>query len=117
MRKNPGAGRASAQEYGCVEIHGEAKRGKGMTFYDRKLVRMTAVTPEGDDVRLQLPVAAVKRLINQAGKLPLPDDMVQGIDTAELIEIIGTCFEAETEGELLNVSASNGAKFHVSIGD
>ena len=39
-----------------------------MTFYDRKLVRMTAVTPKGDDVKLQLPVAAVKRLIDQAGK-------------------------------------------------
>ena len=77
-----------------------------MTFYDRKLVRMTAVTPKGDDVKLQLPVAAVKRLIDQAGKLPLPDDMVQGIDTAELMEIIRTCFEAETEGELVNVSSS-----------
>ena len=88
-----------------------------MTFYDRKLVRMTAVTPKGDDVKLQLPVAAVKRLINQAGKLPLPDDMVQGIDTAELTEIIRTCFEAETEGELVNVSSSGGAKFRVSIGD
>ena len=85
-----------------------------MTFYDRKLVRMTAVTPKGDDVKLQLPVAAVKRL---AGKLPLPDDMVQGIDTAELMEIIRTCFEAETEGELVNVSSSGGAKFRVSIGD
>ena len=47
-----------------------------MTFYDRKLVRMTAVPPKGDDVKLQLPVAAVKRLIDQAGKLPLPDDVV-----------------------------------------
>ena len=58
-----------------------------MTFYDRKLVRMTAVTPKGDDVKLQL------------------------------LEIIRTCFEAETEGELVNVSSSGGAKFRVSIGD
>lgn len=88
-----------------------------MTFYDRKLVRMTAVTPKGDDVKLQLPVAAVKRLIEHAGKLPLPDDMVQGIDTDELMEIIRTCLEAETEGELVNVSTSNGAELRVSIGD
>ncbi len=88
-----------------------------MTLYDKKLMKITARTARGDDVKLQLPVAAVKRLIRQAGKLPLPDDMVRGIETSEIIGMISDCFEAETEGELLNTASADGSKLSISIGD
>ena len=91
-----------------------AQKGTDMTLYDKKLMKITARTARGDDVKLQLPV---KRLIGQAGKLPLPDDMVRGIETSEIIGMISDCFEAETEGELLNTASADGSKLSISIGD
>ena len=43
-----------------------------MIPYDKRMFRITADDPRGDKVKVQLPVAAVKRLIGTTGKLPVP---------------------------------------------
>lgn len=60
----------------------------------------------GDKVTIQFPVGAVKKILKVTGKLPLPEDQMQGFDLAELMEAINECLDEELDGDIVNVTSS-----------
>jgi hypothetical protein len=63
----------------------------------------------GDNVTIQFPVGAVKRILKVTGKLPLPEEQMQGFDLAELMEAINECLDEELDGDIVNVASAAGS--------
>ncbi len=88
-----------------------------MTPYDKKLVRLTADIPNGDNVMLQLPVAAVKKLAQKAGRLPLPEELLRSVDMDEILKEIDTNFKKRVTGEIFRYDSPDGTKIRITITD
>ena len=81
-----------------------------MIPYDKRMFRITADDPRGDKVKVQLPVAAVKRLIGTTGKLPVPREKLNGMELEDLMRTVEQCLEAETEGDIITIDAVDGTR-------
>lgn len=75
--------------------------------YNRRMLRILVDNQSnGDKVTIQFPVGAVKKILKVTGKLPLPEDQMQGFDLAELMEAINECLDEELDGDIVNVTSS-----------
>ncbi len=75
--------------------------------YNRRMLRILVNNQSnGDKVTIQFPVGAVKKILKVTGKLPLPEDQMQGFDLAELMEAINECLDEELDGDIVNVTSS-----------
>ena len=84
-----------------------------MIPYDKRMFRITADDPRGDKV--QLPVAAVKRLTGTTGKLPVPREKLDGMELEDLMRTVEQCLEAETEGDIITIDAADGTRLRVFV--
>lgn len=83
--------------------------------YDKRMFRIIVDSMQGDKVNVQLPVSAIKRLINATGKLPIPDEKLQGLDITEMMEAVSACLDEEIEGDFVNVEAADGTTVRIFV--
>ena len=83
--------------------------------YGRKMFRIIVDSEEGDKVNIQFPVDAVKKILKVTGKLPIPQEELEGIDLNETMEAISECLDEEVMGDFINVETSDGAKVRIFV--
>lgn len=83
--------------------------------YGKRLFRIIVDSPEGDKVNIQLPIAAVKRLLKATGSLPVPKEKLEGIELEELMSAVAECLDEEMEGDIVSVDAADGTKVRIFI--
>lgn len=77
--------------------------------YAKRMLRILVdEKEEGNKVVVQLPVGAIKKLLNAAGRLPIPEDALEGFNTDELISTIADLLDEEITGEIIDVSSEFG---------
>ncbi|MFQ7473298.1 MAG: hypothetical protein ACLRLX_03725, partial [Anaerovoracaceae bacterium] len=64
---------------------------------------------------IQFPVDAVKKILKVTGKLPIPQEELEGIDLNETMEAISECLDEEVMGDFINVETSDGAKVRIFV--
>lgn len=75
--------------------------------YNRRMLHILVDNESnGDKVTIQFPVGAVKKILKVTGKLPLPEEQMQGFDLAELMDAINECLDEELDGDIVNVTSS-----------
>lgn len=83
--------------------------------YDRKMFRIIVDSAQGDKVNVQLPVSAIRRLMNATGKLPISEEKLQGFDLTEMMEAVSACLDEEIEGDFVNVEAADGTTVRIFV--
>ncbi|MBU9727141.1 SHOCT-like domain-containing protein [Diplocloster modestus] len=83
--------------------------------YDKKMFRIQVDSTDGDKVNIQLPVIAIRKLLNATGKLPIPDESLQGVDLKEITSAVMDCLETQTDGNIVDVSAADGSIVKIYI--
>lgn len=84
--------------------------------YDKKMLRVIVDSVNGDKVKIQFPVGAVKKILKVTGKLPIPEKDLQGVDLSSMMEAISECLDDELEGDFVNVEAADGTIVKVFVG-
>ena len=75
--------------------------------YNKRMLRILVNNgSNGDTVSIQFPVGAVKKILKVTGKLPLPEEQMQGFDLAQLMEAVSECLDEELEGDIVNVASA-----------
>lgn len=83
--------------------------------YDKKLFRIIVDVPEGDKVRVQFPVGAIKKILKATGKLPIPEKDLEGIDLSGMMDAISECLAEEMDGDFVNVDGADGTTVRVFV--
>lgn len=86
------------------------------TSYDKKMFRVIVDSTTGDKVNIQFPVGAIKKILKVTGKLPIPEEDLQGVDLPAMMDAISECLEDEIEGDFVNVDAADGTTVRVFVG-
>lgn len=82
--------------------------------YDKKMFRVI-VDGNGDKVRIQFPIGAIKKVLKATGKLPIPEEQLHGVDLSSMMEAITECLDDEMEGDFVNVEASDGTTVRIFV--
>lgn len=85
------------------------------TSYDKKMFRIIVDSVEGDKVKVQFPVGAIKKILKVTGKLPIPEKDLQGVDLSSMMDAISECLESEIEGDFINVEAADGTMVRIFV--
>ena len=83
--------------------------------YDKKMFRIIVDSVQGDKVNVQFPVGAIKKILQVTGKLPIPEESLQGIDLASMMDAIIECLDEEIQGDFVNVAAADGTTVRVFV--
>lgn len=83
--------------------------------YDKKMFRVIVDSVTGDKVNVQFPVGAIKKILKVTGKLPIPEENLQGVDLSSMMDAIGECLDEEIQGDFVNVSAADGTTVRVFV--
>lgn len=83
--------------------------------YDKKMFRIIVDSENGDKVNVQFPVGAIKKILKVTGKLPIPEENLQGVDLSSMMDAIGECLDEEIQGDFVNVSAADGTTVRVFV--
>lgn len=87
----------------------------GKTGYDKKLFRVIVDSPAGDKVKVQFPVGAIRKILKVTGKLPIPEESLQGVDLSGMMDAISECLDDEIEGDFVNVEGADGTTVRVFV--
>ena len=83
--------------------------------YDKKMLRIIVDSIDGDKVKIQFPVGAIKKILKVTGKLPIPEKDLQGVDLSEMMDAISECLEDEIEGDFVNVESADGTTVRIFV--
>ena len=83
--------------------------------YDKKMFRVIVDSPEGDKVKIQFPVGAVKKILRVTGRLPIPEKDLEGVDLAAMMDAVSECLDDEIEGDFVNVEGADGTTVRVFV--
>ena len=83
--------------------------------YDKKMFRIVVDSTTGDKVNVQFPVGAIKKILKVTGKLPIPDQNLEGVDLSAMMDAIAECLDDEIEGDFVNVQAADGTTVRVFV--
>ena len=72
------------------------------------MLRIIVDSNDGDKVKVQFPVGAIKKILKATGKLPIPDKHLEGVDLTAIMEAVSECLDDEIEGDFINVESSDG---------
>lgn len=92
----------------------EAGRSPAKTSYDKKMFRII-VDGTGDKVNIQFPVGAIKKILKVTGKLPIPEQELEGLNLEEMMEAISECLDEEIEGDFINVNSADGTTVRIYV--
>lgn len=85
------------------------------TGYDKKMFRIIVDSVDGDKVKVQFPVGAVKKILKVTGKLPIPEQDLQGVDLPAMMDAVSECLEEEIDGDFINVEAADGTTVRIFV--
>lgn len=85
------------------------------TSYDKKMFRIIVDSTTGDKVKVQFPVGAIKKILKVTGKLPIPEQELEGVDLPAMMDAITECLEAEIDGDFVNVEAADGTTVRIYV--
>lgn len=85
--------------------------------YEDRMLRIIVDSSDGDKVRVQFPVKAIKAILKITGKLPIQmsGDM-EGVDIEALTETVIQCLDSESIGDIIMVESADGDHIRVFIG-
>lgn len=83
--------------------------------YDKKMFRIIVDSVDGDKVKIQFPVGAVKKILKVTGKLPIPESELQGVDLSGMMDAVSECLDEEIEGDFINVEAADGTTVRIFV--
>ena len=83
--------------------------------YDKKMFRIIVDSTSGDNVKVQFPVGAVRKILKATGKLPIPEKDLQGVDLSSMMDAISECLDDEIDGDFVNVEAADGTTVRVFV--
>lgn len=83
--------------------------------YDRYMFRIIVNSPQGDKINVNMPVGAVRRLLKAAGKFPIPEDKIRGIEFSEMMEAVEQCLRDEIIGDIVSVDAADGTAVRIFV--
>lgn len=83
--------------------------------YDKKMFRIIVDSVDGDKVKIQFPVGAVKKILKVTGKLPIPESELQGVDLSSMMDAVSECLDEEIEGDFINVEAADGTTVRIFV--
>ena len=83
--------------------------------YDKRMLRVLVDSANGDNVRVNLPIAVITSVLKATGKLPIKNVDMEGIDFEVLSESITAALDNEMLGEIVTVDSSNGDVVRVVI--
>ena len=84
--------------------------------YDKKMFRIIVDSSAGGDkVKIQFPVRAIKKILKVTGKLPIPEQELEGFDLSGMMDAVCECLDDEIEGDLINVDASDGTTVRIFV--
>lgn len=83
--------------------------------YDRRMLRVYVDSKDGDNVRVNLPIAVITAIIKATGKLPIKNTEMQGVDFEMLTQSIIAALDNEMLGEIVTVDSSDGDIVRVVI--
>ncbi len=87
----------------------------GKSGYDKKMFRVIVDSPAGDKVKVQFPVGAIRKILKVTGKLPIPEETLQGVDLSSMMDAISECLDDEIEGDFVNVEGADGTTVRVFV--
>ncbi|BDF66350.1 hypothetical protein AAEU42_14390 [Pseudoflavonifractor phocaeensis] len=85
------------------------------TSYDKKMFRVIVDSVDGDKVKVQFPVGAIKKILKATGKLPIPEKELEGVDLSSMMDAISECLDEEIEGDFVNVESADGTTVRVFV--
>lgn len=83
--------------------------------YDKRMLRVYVDSKDGDNVRVNLPIAVITAILKATGKLPIKNTEMEGIDFEMLSQSIIAALDNEMLGEIVTVDSSNGDIVRVVI--
>ena len=83
--------------------------------YDKKMFRVIVDSISGDKVNIQFPVGAIKKILKETGKLPIPEKDLKGVDLTSMMDAISECLDGEIEGDFVNVEAADGTTVRIFV--
>jgi hypothetical protein len=83
--------------------------------YDKKMFRVIVDSTNGDKVKIQFPVGAIRKILKATGKLPIPEEELKGVDLSGMMEAIAECLSEEIEGDLVNVEGADGTVVRIFV--
>ena len=84
--------------------------------YDKKMFRIIVDSSSGDKVNIQFPVGAIKKILKVTGKLPIPEQELEGFDLSSMMDAVSECLDDEIEGDFVNVDAADGTTVRIFVG-
>lgn len=85
--------------------------------YEDRMLRIIVDSADGDKVRVQFPIKAVKAILKVTGKLPIQmsGDM-EGVDMEAMTDAVIQCLDTESIGDIVTVESADGDNVRVFIG-
>lgn len=85
--------------------------------YEDRMFRIIVDSADGDKVRVQFPIKAVKAILKVTGKLPIQmsGDM-EGVDMEAITDAVIQCLDSESIGDIITVESADGDNVRVFIG-
>ena len=99
----------------AMGVEEDAKLPAKTKDYDKKMFRILVDSADGDTVHIQFPVGAIKKILRVTGKLPIPEEDLEGVDLSQMMEAISDCLDEEVEGDFIHVDAADGTKVRIFV--
>lgn len=83
--------------------------------YDKRMLKVFVDSAQGDNVKVNLPIAVITSILKATGKLPIKSAEMEGIDFEVLSESIIAALDNEMLGEIVTVDSSKGDVVRVVV--
>lgn len=83
--------------------------------YDKRMLRVFVDSAQGDNVKVNLPIAVITAILKATGKLPIKNAEMEGIDFEVLSASIIAALDNEMLGEIVTVDSSKGDVVRVVV--
>ena len=84
--------------------------------YDQRMLRIIVDSSDGDKVRCQFPIKAIKAILKITGQLPVNVTGMEGMNIEELTDVVLQCLDSETIGDIVTVDSADGDHIRLFIG-
>lgn len=84
--------------------------------YESRMLRILVESEDGDHIRVQFPVKAIRAMLKVTGKLPVQLGENSTVDVAALTKTVIDCLDSEEVGDIVSVDSADGDRVRVFIG-
>ena len=84
--------------------------------YEDRMFRVICDSSDGDKVRVQFPIKAIRAILKITGQLPVNVTGMKGVNIEELTETVLQCLDSETIGDIVTVDSADGDHIRLFIG-